>query len=186
MLGMSGLRRLVARSLGRYTSRGSELREAFASFGIVVVLIVAVVWSLPGAPIKDAMAPPLQPIARFTGLDQAWGMFSPNPPLSVPEVETAVLYDSGARRVWKLEGDRSLVGQFYWDRWRKFKEQLINEPVTRPAYAMWVVRKLMQPGERPVGVTIFSETRKLRPPGSHAQEEREQKILYDWKFGPTS
>ncbi len=186
MLRMSRLRRLLERSLGRHTVRGSELREAFASFGIIIVLTVAVIWSIPGSPIKDVMAPPLQPIARFTGLDQAWGMFSPNPPLSVPEVETAVLYDSGARRVWKLDGDRSLVGQFYWDRWRKFKEQLINEPVTRPAYAMWVVRKLMQPGEHPVGVTIFSDTRRLRPPGSNAREEHEQKILYDWKFGPAS
>ncbi|MCX8554947.1 hypothetical protein OS121_07530 [Mycolicibacterium mucogenicum] len=183
---MSGLRRLLPRSLGRPTFRGSELREAFASFGIIIVLTVAVIWSIPGAPIKDAMAPPLQPIARFTGLDQTWGMFSPNPPLAVPEVETAVLYDSGARRVWKLEGDRSLAGQFHWDRWRKFKEQLINEPVTRPAYALWVARKMMRPGEHPVGVTIFSDTRKLRPPGSNAPEAHEQKILYDWKFGPAS
>lgn len=186
MLRMSRLRSLLERSLRRRTSRGSELREAFASFCIIIALIVAVIWSMPGAPIKDVMVPPLQPIARFTGLDQAWGMFSPNPPLSVPEVETAVLYDSGARRIWKLEGGRSLVGQFHWDRWRKFKEQLINEPVTRPAYAMWVVRKLMQPGERPVGVTIYSDTRKLRPPGSNAPEEHQQKILYDWKFGPAS
>lgn len=73
MLGMSGLRRLLPRSLGRPTFRGSELREAFASFGIIIVLTVAVIWSIPGAPIKDAMAPPLQPIARFTGLDQTSG-----------------------------------------------------------------------------------------------------------------
>ncbi|SEB24220.1 hypothetical protein SAMN04488580_113181 [Mycobacterium sp. 283mftsu] len=186
MLRMSRSRRLAEKSLGRHASRRSNLREALASFGIIIVLMVAVVWTIPASPIKDVMMPELQPIARFTGLDQTWGMFSPNPPLSVPEVETAVLYDSGARRVWKLEGDRSLVGQFYWDRWRKFKEALINEPVTRPAYAMWVVRKLMQPGEHPVGVTIFADSRKLRPPGSNAPEEHEQKILYDWKFGPAS
>ncbi len=186
MLRMSRSRRFADKSLGRHASRRSNLREALASFGIIVVLLVAVTWSIPSSPIKDTLMPALQPIARSTGLDQTWGMFSPNPPMSIPEVETWVLYNNGQRRVWKFENDRSLVGAFYWDRWRKFKEQLINEPVTRPAYAMWVVRKLMKPGEKPVGVTIFSETFPLAPPGKPAPADHPRKILYDWKFGPTS
>jgi len=162
---MSRSRRFADKSLGRHASRRSNLREALASFGIIIVLLVAVTWSIPNSPIKDTLMPALQPVARSTGLDQTWGMFSPNPPMSVPE------------------NDRSLVVAFYWDRWRKFKEQLINEPVTRPAYAMWVVRKLMKPGEKPVGVTIFSETYPLAPPGKPAPSDHPRKILYDWKFG---
>lgn len=186
MLRMSRSRHSNDASLGRKASRRSNLREALSSFGIIIILLVAVIWSVPNAPIRQDLVPSLEPIARFTGLDQMWGMFSPNPLVAVPEVETVVRYDSGASRSWRLESDRSLVNQFHWDRWRKFKEQLINEPVTRPAYAMWVVRKLTQPGEHPVGVTIYSDTRKLQPPGSTAPEEHEHNVLYDWKFGPAS
>ena len=109
MLRMSRSRHSNDASLGRKASRRSNLREALSSFGIIIILLVAVIWSVPNAPIRQDLVPSLEPIARFTGLDQMWGMFSPNPLVAVPEVETVVRYDSGASRSWRLESDRSLV-----------------------------------------------------------------------------
>ncbi|MCP9272022.1 hypothetical protein [Mycolicibacterium arenosum] len=168
------------------SDRWSRLREVMVSGFIIIALIVAAVWSIPDSPIKRALNPSLLPVARATGLDQSWRMFSPDPPRAVSEIETYVQFDSGLRRVWTFDRDRDILGSFHYDRWRKLKEQLLNEAQLRPAFAMWVVRQLTQPGEKPLRVWMVRDTRTTPAPGADGPNKRERKLLYDRIFEKAS
>ena len=163
-------------------SRWSRFNEMIVSGFIVVALLVAAVWSVPDSPLKAALTPALVPVARATGLDQSWKMFSPNPPRVVSEIETYVLFTDGEQRLWTFDRDRGIIGSFNYDRWRKLKEQLLAEDVLRPGFAMWVVRQVANPGEVPARVWMIRDTRTTPTPGEKVPIKRERKLLYDWKF----
>lgn len=162
--------------------RQSRVREAAISGFIVLFLAIATVWSVPDSPVKTSLTPVLMPIARATGLDQSWRMFSPDPPRVVSEIETYVLFDNGERRMWTFERDRNVLSSFHYDRWRKLKEQLLAEELLRPGFAMWVVRQLAEPGEKAVRVWMVRDTRTTPAPGQDGPNKRERKLMFDRGF----
>jgi hypothetical protein len=165
-------------------SRWSRLKEMGLSAFIVMALVIAVLWGVPDSPLKNTIAPELVPVARATGLDQGWNMFSPNPPRVVSEIETYVQFSDGQRRMWQFERDRNILRSFNYDRWRKLKEQLLREEVLRPGFAVWVIRQLAKPGERAVRVWMVRDTRVIPTPGKDGEPVKwERKLLYDLQFG---
>jgi hypothetical protein len=166
-------------------SRRTRISEIAISGLIAVVLLIAVVSALPDSSIKETLAGTLAPIAKVSGLDQGWAMFSPDPPRVVTDVEVQVAMTNGEVRKWKFDTDRSLLGSFHWDRWRKLKEQVIKEEVIRPAFAHWVASKLKKPNELPMRVIIVIDIQSLPAPGTDGPTNRERKLLYDWKSTAT-
>jgi hypothetical protein len=75
-----------------------------------------------------------------------------------------------------------VVNSFHWDRWRKMKEQLMNEKSIRRDFASWVVRQLTKPNERPVRVSIVQFSQTLPAPGTDGPIKKEAALLYDRKF----
>ena len=149
---------------------------------ILTALAIAVVWSMPDSAVKKTVAPVLAPIAATTGLEQSWKMFSPNPPRRVTDVVVIVALSTGEKRVWQFEPDRSVVNSFHWDRWRKMKEQLMNEKSIRRDFASWVVREITEPNERPVRVSIVQFSKSLPAPGTDGPIKKETALLYDRKY----
>lgn len=165
---------------GEPASRTRRAGDIAISVMVALLVVVAVVGSLPDSAIKDTLAPMLQPLTRATGLDQSWGVFSPNPPRKLTEVEVHVIMSDGEDRVWRLDADRSLPGY----RWRKLKEEVIRHNKLRPGLAKYVVREVTEPGERAVRVLMVVQTETLPLPGD-GEPKTVRKLLFDQKIKPT-
>lgn len=161
------------RSVKSATKRGRAQQIAI-SLMVTVLVGTAIVGSLPDSSIKSATAPVLAPLMRLTGLDQSWGVFSPNPPRKLTEVEVHVIMSDGQDRVWRLDADRSLPGY----RWRKMKEEVIRRKELRPGLAKYVVREVTGAGERAVRVLMIVQTETLPLPGE-GEPKVVRKLLYD-------
>ena len=154
----------------------SRFREIATSILILGMLVTAVLSSIPGSTIKREVAPLLVPIARVTGLDQSWGMFAPNPPRSLSQIEVHVIMSDGTDRVWRPEDDESMRRM----QWRKLKEELIKSKDYRLGLARWVVDKMTTEGERPVRVAILVEQKTLPLPGE-GDPKTAQRLIFDQK-----
>ncbi|MCV7416795.1 hypothetical protein [Mycolicibacterium litorale] len=151
-------------------------RQFAISVMVTLLVATAVVGSLPDSSIKDAAGPVLAPLMRVTGLDQSWGVFSPNPPRKLTEVEVHVIMSDGEDRVWRLDADRSLPGY----RWRKLKEEVIRRKELRPGLARYVVRDVTDPGERAVRVLMIMQSETLPLP-AEGKPKKVRKLIYDSK-----
>jgi hypothetical protein len=158
----------------------SQIREGATSALIVTIILIGVVSNMPNSAIKAAVAPALTPIAVGAGLDQFWGMYAPDPPSRLEDLEVHVTMADGDDRVWTLplKYDR-VVGVAVSHRWRKLKESLMSEPQIRPQLAHWVVRQLTVPAERPARVYMPSRTEVLPPPGKRERGATGVDVLYD-------
>jgi hypothetical protein len=144
---------------------------------MLVILVTSILSSVPGSTIKGAVAPVLIPLARVTGLDQGWGMFAPNPPRSLSEIEVHVIMSNGSDRVWRPYTEDSNDDSMRKMQWRKFKEEIVNKPEYRPELALWVVRKMATETDRPVRVVMIAEITSLPPLGKDPKVSR--KLLLD-------
>lgn len=150
--------------------------EIGVSVLIVVLLVVAVVGSIPKSTIKTTAGKITTPVALATGLDQGWGVFAPNPPRIITELEVHVIMSDGEDKVWHLNADRSLPEY----RWRKMKEGVIKYEALRPAFAKWVVREVSDDGDKPVRVLVVLQSETLPLPGK-GEPKTSRKLLLDQK-----
>jgi hypothetical protein len=157
-------------------SRWTRFSEIGVSLLIVVMVAVAIVGSIPKSTIKTTAGQLTTPIALATGLDQGWGVFSPNPPRIITELEVHVIMGDGEDEVWRLNADRTLPEY----RWRKLKEGVIKYKTLRPAFAKWVVREVSDDGDKPVRVLIVLQTETLPLPGQ-GEPKVTRKLLLDQK-----
>jgi hypothetical protein len=160
--------------------QGSQIGEGAISALIAAVILIGVVSNMPASAIKQALAPTLTPIAVATGLDQFWGMYAPDPPSRLENLEVHVTMADGSDRVWTLptQYDR-VVGVAASHRWRKLKESLLSEPQIRPQFAHWVVHELTVPAERANRVYMILRAEVLPPPGTRVPGETGAEIIYD-------
>lgn len=154
----------------------TRVSEIAISVLIVAMLAVAIIGSIPKSTIKTTAGQITTPVALATGLDQGWGVFSPNPPRVITELEVHVIMADGEDRVWRLNADRSLPEY----RWRKLKEGIIKYKSLRPAFAKWVVREVSDDSDTPVRVLIVLQTETLPLPG-RGEPKITRKLVLDQK-----
>lgn len=157
----------------------SVLSEVMISILIGAILVVSILSSIPKSTVKSAVAPVVTPIARGTGLDQHWGMFSPNPPRVFVQLEVHVIMSNGENRVWRPQDDDSMPGLY----WRKIKEEVIKHKEFRPGLASWVTRHLTKKGERPVRVYMIATVETVPLPGKGVPKQDIQ-LIFDRKLTP--
>ena len=160
---LHSVRRAVQRNVSAFNAPG--IREGATSVLIVVILAIGVVRSLPDAAITRAVSRILDPIALATGLDQNWSVFAHIPPTHQEDIEVRVAMADGTERVWALPRADPILGVAFSHRWRKLKENLLNAPQIRPDFVHWVVRQLIEPGDRAVHVDMLLLTVDIPPPG---------------------
>jgi hypothetical protein len=153
--------------------------EALISALVTSVLLIAVVWNLPDSDIKRSAQPVLQPLAISSGTDQVWAMYAPDPIRNVEILEVHVTMTDGSDRVWSFNQGERIIGQFHWYHWQKLKEQAIREPGIRAGLAMWVVRHITAPDERPARVQMVFRSEALWAPGVSRPAVIKQQTLYD-------
>jgi hypothetical protein len=155
--------------------RLSRARDIAVSVLIIGILMTAVLSSVPNSALKTAAAPFFSPVARATGLDQSWGMFSPDPPRTFSLLEVHVVMDDGQDRIWLINEDPSMPGLY----WRKIKEEVIKHKEFRAGLAFWVLRKMTKKGERPARIAMLVKTETLPLKG---EVKRTNTLIFDRRF----
>ena len=77
----------------------SRAGRAAISVFIVVTIVSVVVWNLPSSAIKDDALAFAGPYIRATGLNQNWGVFSPDPRRNTLFLVARVRYADGSEEV---------------------------------------------------------------------------------------
>lgn len=145
-------------------SRGG--RTAISVF-VVITIVSVLIWNLPSSALRKEGIKLAGPYIRAAGLDQNWGVFSPDPRRHSLELVALVQYADGTEHTFSVPRGGRLVGS-YWDyRWQKWAEWTStdsHEPLWGPA-AAWFARKARAEGGHPVRVTLVRRWRATLPPG---------------------
>ena len=151
--------------LGERIERSNAGRAAISA---VLVLLLTVVIIMNGQPstLRDEVVELTAPVTNAVGLDQAWGVFAPDPRNMSLDFFARVSYDDGTTETWRLPEGGPLFGD-YWDyRWRKYLEYLVQDPwadQTRRQFSSYIARELHRGGRTPTRVVLVREMRAVRP-----------------------
>ncbi len=171
---------------------GWTARKVLVSAFLVVHLSATAVWVLPTCPLKtwafDAVSYYIVPL----GLWQYWGMFSPDPPRSVLELEAEAIDIRGVQYnfAFPKQADYSVWQAIPRYRHPKFAMNLAGDDpslgMNRTFAARHVVRSLGVPANAfPVDVRLVFRSRPCPPPGELANdlpEPRQPWVLGTYRF----
>jgi hypothetical protein len=134
---------------------------------LVVVLATVLAANLPKSQLKADVVPWTQPVLSALGLDQSWGVFSPDPRMDTSEVIAHVDYRDGTTADRTIDAGR-VLSEYRDYRWRKYEEQLWSGRDASTAwlpYARWLTAADTAAGHHVREVTIIRRTRESLPPG---------------------
>jgi hypothetical protein len=135
---------------------------------ILITLIAIVAINLPNSDLRTIAMRPGQPYLNALGLDQAWGVFAPDPRRAVIDVSAFVTYDDGRVAQWSLPRNGALLGSYTDYRWGKWEEFLIQPRVGSSLWlsaAQWAASREFRPGHAIKRVVLVERYRQLAPPG---------------------
>ncbi|MFK8023473.1 MAG: hypothetical protein AB8G26_05860 [Ilumatobacter sp.] len=95
--------------------------------------------------------------AVLAGLDQSWGVFSPNPRDQSLDVRARVVHVDGSVEFWDVPEYDPIIGALREYRWQKWQERVRlddNEAWWDPT-AEWIAGELERDGELPVRVELI-------------------------------
>jgi hypothetical protein len=135
---------------------------------VLAYVLLALFWHLPGWSLWRRVLGPLDPIVRWAGFEQYWGMFAPDPATSDRDLQVILELPSGAGLLWEPPRLHEL------SRWRAFREfryrsyehaLLYDEPSPEchAALAEYLLRK--HESSRPVAVVFAYVDRPIPAPG---------------------
>src|SRR5215210_3863536 len=151
--------------------------EVAISVLVSVILLIAIVWSMPDSELRRTALPILEPVALTSGLDQSWYMFAPDPYRRLETVEIQVITASGDERVWDFPKG-NLLDQFTWYRWHKLKEQGVKVPEIRAGIVRWAASQVLEPSDYPAEVSMVLTTMDFLPPGETGDSLEGTEVLY--------
>jgi len=142
--------------------------KAVISLFVLVTIVAIATINLPESQTKRSLSKLTQPYANAIGIDQAWGVFAPDPRQESIELEAEITYPDGGQESWRAPERDAVIGTYSDYRWRKLTENAIVQgdgPIARQL-ALWVVRHERKRTERPSGVVLIKHSRKTLPPGT--------------------
>jgi hypothetical protein len=137
------------------------------SLFVIVTLVTVVTANLPASRLQDVLLKPDHPYLYGLGLDQAWGVFAPDPRQATVDLIARVTFADGSQATWQVPRRNNVVGEYLDYRWLKWAEWTVQ-----PAYAnldrptaIYAARRLATQGRRPVRVTLVDRSHPISPPG---------------------
>jgi hypothetical protein len=156
---------------GRGAGLGERIERSRAGrvvISVVLVLLLTVVIIMNGQPstLREEVTELAAPVTNAVGLDQAWGVFAPDPRNMSLDFFARVSYDDGTTETWRLPEGGPLFGD-YWDyRWRKYLEYLVQDPwasQTHVQFSSFIARDVHRDGRTPTRVVLVRQMRAVRP-----------------------
>lgn len=155
--------------------------RALISLVLLFTMGAVLVTNLPDSYIKRRVSDISQPYINAVGLDQGWGVFSPNPRRQVIGLEGRVVFEDGTTRIWRPPDRSPLFGGLSDHRWRKYREHTIldaRQDLWRPL-ALYVLRQAAgDDRRRPVSVQLVRSFYDIEPPGPGPSRTPEEEFRY--------
>jgi hypothetical protein len=123
---------------------GRAKRIAINTFLIFHIVVISI-WAIPfGGALSTDCRDFVRPYLRWSGLFQAWDMFSPSPKSVNSYIEAVVIYKDDSSETWtfpRME-QLSFTERYFKERYRKFEEALpdTNYSLLWPDAARYVAR----------------------------------------------
>ncbi len=159
----------------------SPFGRGILSVLILITLIAIVAINLPNSDLRRIIMKPGQPYLNALGLDQAWGVFAPDPRRSSIDVSGVVTYDDGRVAQWTLPRNGALIGSYTDYRWGKWEEFLIQPGVGSSLWlpaAQWVASQEVRPGHAIKRVVLVERYRQLFAPGVTPSQGPTQRVVF--------
>jgi hypothetical protein len=137
------------------------------SLFILLTLVTVLTANLPTSRLQHLLLSADHPYLYATGLDQNWGVFSPEPRRETIHISAVVTFADGSRTTWRVKKEDPLVGEYRDYRWLKWSEFVVSpayEELWKPA-ALYVARRVATRAHRPVKVELENHYWALQPPG---------------------
>jgi hypothetical protein len=146
----------------------------------VVVLIVGVVRNLPDSPIRRSLLTVAGPVGASLYLNQEWALFAPTVPTRIETIEVQVFMADGSVRTWTPQLGSPVTGAIAWSRWKRLMANAVtNKPGVREGVSDWAVRRVTEPSEHPVRVSMVFKAQTLPPPGQTGTGAVASKVIYE-------
>jgi hypothetical protein len=148
---------------------------------ILITLVAIVAINLPNSDLRRLVMKPGRPYLNALGLDQAWGVFAPDPRRSSIDISAIVTYDDGRFAQWRLPRNGALFGSYTDYRWGKWEEFLIQPAVGSPLWlpaAEWAASQEARPGHAIKRVVLVERYRQLFPPGVTPSQGPTQRVVF--------
>jgi hypothetical protein len=137
--------------------------------------------NLPNSDLRRVVMKPGQPYLNALGLDQAWGVFAPDPRRDSIDVSAFVTYDDGRVAEWNIPRNGALIGSYTDYRWGKWEEFLtqpgVGDSLWLPA-AQWAAAREARPGHTIKRVVLVERYRQLFPPGVSPSEGPTRRLVF--------
>jgi hypothetical protein len=150
-------------------------------------------WLLMPSPRRDALLKPMEPAILYTGLWQAWTMFSPDPRSVNLDLDAIITYEDGSTETWIYpRADKySLLERVPKERFRKYGYDHLNwdaEKELWPDFAGWVARTHNTAGKRPKQIKLERHFAYIPPPeeglGKPAPPHSEHYLFFTYDVKP--
>jgi hypothetical protein len=142
---------------------GRILLGVFLAATLVGLLVI----NAPASVTKRGLMTVAGPYLSALGLEQGWGVFSPNPrPFSL-EVEARILDRDGTTRVAPITADRGL-GEYTDYRWQRWADRMATGPDNQAMwapYCQWLAAQERDAGRHPIRIALVNHRADTLPPG---------------------
>jgi hypothetical protein len=161
--------RCISHEVGRLQERFEQTvagRVVISAF-IVVTLVTLLTANLPASRLESLLLSADHPYLYGAGLDQSWGVFSPDPRRETIHITAEVTFADGSRSTWNLPTRDPFIGAYTDYRWLKWTEYLVSPAYSnlwQPA-AIYVARRFATAQRRPTRVALMNKWYDLPPPG---------------------
>jgi hypothetical protein len=135
---------------------------------ILFVLLTLLASNLSTSGLQDWISGPVEPVRNGLGLDQAWGVFAPDPRSTIYGLEGRITYDDGTTEKWHWPRGDPIVSEFRAYHWQKWSEQvrLDDQSGLWQPFAEWLARTHDRPDRHPTDITLIRFWADLNPPGT--------------------
>jgi hypothetical protein len=154
--------------------------RAFITGLIIFVLGTLFASNLSQSALQGWVSDLVQPVRNGLGLDQAWGVFSPDPRSTVYGLEARIRYDDGAAETWTWPKNDPFISEYRDYHWQKYSEQvrLDDQSALWRPFAEWIARTHDRSDRHPVEVTLVRRWFDLNPPGTSPSHGPWQEFEY--------
>jgi hypothetical protein len=136
---------------------------------ILFVLLTLLASNLSESSLQNWLSELVRPVRNGLGLDQAWGVFAPDPRSTIYGLAGRIAYDDGTTETWHWPRGDPIISEFRAYHWQKFSEQvrLDDKSTLWQPFAVWLARAHDRPDRHPTDITLIRSWAELNPPGTH-------------------
>lgn len=136
---------------------------------IIFILLTLLASNLPASSLQSWFETLVRPIRNGLGLDQAWGVFAPDPRSTVYDLKARIRFDDGTTVIWRWPKNDPFISEYRDYHWQKYAEQvrLDDDNFLWQPLAVWLARTHDSARRHPTEITLIRLWSDLNPPGEH-------------------